>query len=157
MAGGTPKKQRKTRTTNLSQEEIKEALSPRQELFCILYSTDKWCFGNAAAAYADAYNLSPSQRKKSARQLGYQLLTNIYIKAHIHKMMQAGLKNAAVDNALAEVIHQKKDLRSRVAAIGEFNKLNARIKNKLDVTSNNKPLKSNIIVLANFQDEADSE
>lgn len=121
-------------------EKIGSKLTERQKLFCVLYISDKFCFGNATKSYSEAYNLSKEQYDTS-RQNGYRLLTNAYIKAFINKMLDEQLKEERVDRALAETIHQRKDLRSRVAAITEYNKLKARITEKVDLTSKGEAIK----------------
>lgn len=109
-------------------EEVGKELNEQQKLFAILYTTDKNCFGNASAAYAEAYNLNPTQRKKTARQLGYQLLSNIYIKDFIKTFLSASFTDLAVDNELSKIIHQNKQLQPKIQAIAEYNKLKSRIK-----------------------------
>lgn len=118
-------------------EAVGEELSERQKLFCILYTTDKSCFGNAAASYAEAYGLTEAQRKKMARQCGYKLLTNTYVKAFTDKFLSLGFTDAAVDNELAKIIHQNKQLQPKIQAISEYNKLRGRIKSEPETLTQN--------------------
>lgn len=117
-------------------EEVGEELSERQKLFAILYTTDKYCFGNAAAAYAEAYGLSATQKKKMARQCGYKLLTNTYVKEFTDKFLKMGFTDAAVDNELSKVIMQDKSMQPKVQAISEYNKLRGRIGDGGPITQN---------------------
>lgn len=117
-------------------EEVGEELSDRQKLFAILYTTDKTCFGSPAASYAEAYALSEKQRKTTARQLGYKLLTNVYVKRFVSEFLKLGFTDEAVDNELAKVIHQNKQLQPKIQAISEYNKLRARIKDDVPLTQN---------------------
>ncbi len=102
-------------------------LNERQKLFCLLYTTDALCFGNATRSYITAYDLRTDKQKKSARQLGYQLLTNNYIKVHIDKMRKAVFTDKGVDNIIAETMQQRKDLHARMSAVKEYNKLAKRV------------------------------
>lgn len=117
-------------------EEVSIELTERQKLFCILYTTDKACFGNAAASYAEAYGLNDSQRKKMGRQCGYKLLTNTYVKDFTDKFLKLGFTDDAVDNELAKIIHQNKQLQPKIQAISEYNKLRSRIKDDVPLTQN---------------------
>lgn len=109
------------------EEQVGEELTDRQKLFCILYTSDKYCFGNAAASYAEAYGLTENQRKTSARRMGYRLLTNVHIRSFTSNMLKLGFTDEMVDNELAKVIHQNKSLQPKVQAISEYNKLRGRI------------------------------
>lgn len=118
-------------------EEVGEELSERQKLFAILYTTDKSCFGNAAASYAEAYGLTPAQRKNMARNCGYRLLTNAHIKTFIDGFLKLGFTDDAVDNELAKIIYQNKQLQPKIQAISEYNKLRSRIKDELPQVTQN--------------------
>lgn len=138
-------------------EKLSASLNDRQKLFCILYTTDKFCFGNATKSYIEAYNLQKEQYE-SARRMGYHLLTNIHIKKFISKFLDEQLKEEAVDRQLAKVVTQDKDLRSKVAAITEYNKLKARITEKHDITSDGEPIAAINYLLPNGTDnKADTQ
>lgn len=128
----TPKKRakRRTPTEKAIEEIISSDLTERSKLFCLLYTTDAQCFGNASRSYIHAYDLRTDKQKKSARQLGYKLLTNVYIKAQVGNLFKAVFTSKGADNALAELINQRKDLNARLGAIREFNKLKNRVKDE---------------------------
>lgn len=126
----TPNKRgsRRTSTEKAIAEVISSDLNERHKLFCLLYTTDAQCFGNATRSYIHAYDLRTDKQKKSARQMGYFLLTNVYIKGYIDNLFKAVFTNKGADTALSELINQRKDLNARLGAIREFNKLKNRVK-----------------------------
>lgn len=126
MKKKTPTK-KKTVKRIKKEEVIEKTLTDKQKLFCHLYVTDKWCFGNATQSYIEAYNLT-GKSVNSARQNGYRLIANDYIRTHLNKLLDEAFKETYVDRELASVIKQNKDIRSKVAGISEFNKLQNRIK-----------------------------
>lgn len=111
-------------------------LNPKQELFCKLYATDREFFGNGTQAYTEAYK--PKQVGNwynVARSRASELLTNPNILLRINELIDITLNDAHVDKQLSIVITQNADFRSKVSAISEYNKLRARITNKLEVTA----------------------
>lgn len=133
------KKVNKATAKKVIKETIGKLLNDKQKLFCVLYVSDKYCFGNATKSYTEAYDLSKEQYD-TARQNGYRLLTNAYIRKYIDKMLDDQLEEVAVDRELAKLVKQDKDLRSKVAAIAEYNKLKSRITEKHDITSDGDPI-----------------
>lgn len=124
----TPKKvTKKARKEAEKIEEITSSLNERQKLFAQLYTTDKFCFGNASKSYAEAYNFTPTQAKKMARQMGYKLLTNTYIQKYIKEFLHKRFDDNHVDRETTKIITQDKDLKAKVSAISEYNKVKNRI------------------------------
>lgn len=119
---------RKTSTQKAIAEVISSELTERQKLFCLLYTTDAQCFGNASRSYIAAYDLQKPAEKKWARMKGHRLTTNEYIKKHIQKLFDAVFTDKGADNALAEIISQRKDLNARLGGLREYNKLKNRVK-----------------------------
>ena len=136
MAKGNTKKKK---TIAHLAEEVGGSLNERQKLFAILYTTDKNCFGNATSAYKKAYNLTDAQYK-SANVNSHRLIVNDSVQAFIKKFLEERFNEECVDKELAKVINQDKDLHAKNSAIQEFNKLQARILTKVDVTSNGKTI-----------------
>lgn len=131
-----------TRLNELEKEHDKK-LTPKQELFCQLYASDKEFFGNGVQSYIEAYEIDLSKRGayKSAASSAYNLLINTDILKRIDQLLEVnGLNDQAVDKELAFVIMQKADLSAKTAAIREYNKLKARVINKHDHTTNGKDL-----------------
>lgn len=126
----TPKKRAKKRSAldKAIDDVISSDLTERQKLFCLLYTTDAQCFGNASRSYIVAYDLKTPKERKPARQLGWRLLTNDYIIAYRDKLLKAAFTNTGVDKSLSEIIAQKKDMHASLGAIREYNKLKNRVK-----------------------------
>ncbi len=108
-------------------DEVNKNLNDKQILFCILYVQDKQCFANASLSYERAYNLPKEAAKKYARQSGYELLTNSYIRAYIDKMLVDKFNNVPVDQEHSKLIMQNSNLFVKMTAIQEYNKIKKRI------------------------------
>ena len=125
----------KPTTTKKSQ---KEKLNPKQELFCQLYASEAEFFGNGVQAYIEAYDPETSKPNwyKSAQASASRLLSNVIICDRINHLLESkGLNDQNVDKQLLFLINQHADFKSKAAAIKEYNKLKARITEKLDVTT----------------------
>jgi phage terminase small subunit len=129
----------------MSTTETKTALTPKQELFCQYFASDREFFGNGTQSYIEAYNVNLNEKGayQTARACAYESLTKPHILARINELLEVeGLNDVAVDKQLKLVIAQSADYPSKVAAIREYNKLKARIVDKseqtivADVTSN---------------------
>lgn len=110
-------------------EEIYEKLTEKQAMFCLLYTTDKDCFGNAARSYMRAYNLSEKQYK-SALAHGYRLVVNGHVRKYIKKMLLDRYKHSFVDSEHSKLISQDKNLIAKLGAISEYNKVTNRLKER---------------------------
>lgn len=108
----------------------KKKLTPKQELFCKLFATNREYFGNGTQAYAKAYNIDLSQRgKKSiAKASASRLLTFDYISEYINKQLDlGGLNDERVDKELLFLIEQNVNYNVKLGAIKEYNSLRKRI------------------------------
>lgn len=111
-------------------EKLKKKLTPKQELFCRLYVSKEF-FGNGVQSYIEAYNVNLA--KKGAYNVALKEASKNLIKPHIYNYINAlledgGLNDIHVDKQLLFIINQHNDLRSKIAAIKEYNQLKARIK-----------------------------
>jgi hypothetical protein len=114
-------------------------LTPRQELFCRLYATDRDCFGNGAQAYMEAYRGSTTYA--SARTSSSAFLTNPNILKRIRELMELYVNEEVVDRELNFLILQDAEFNTKLGAIKHYNELKQRITKKLDLTSDGGPLK----------------
>jgi len=108
-------------------------LSLRQERFCQLY-VSKDFFGNGTQAYISAYN--PDQKKKNwyqnARAAASELLTKPNMYNRINELLDiAGFNDTNADKQLLFVMNQHADIKAKVAAIRDYNKLKQRITDKV--------------------------
>lgn len=123
-------------------------LNPKHELFCQYYVLNENLFGNATFSYAEAYDykldtlsktrktdkkgktIQDSEYDKACNVCaveGHRLLRNPKIQNRITALLNQILRDEVVDSQLAKVILQDGELRPKVAAIAEYNKLRGRI------------------------------
>lgn len=136
-------------------EKVKR-LTPKQELFCQLYSSDKEFFGNGVESYAEAFDIDISLpgQYNVAKVGAYRLLTTPYVLERINKLLELGpLNDTSVDKQLGFVIAQNADLGSKVAAIREYNKLKKRINDKLPGADKDNP----VYIVSMTKDDADDD
>lgn len=115
----------------------KNKLNPKQELFCQLYSSDQEFFANGTQAYIEAYDIDTSKKGayEGARVSASKLLTNTNILKRINELLELrGLNDPFVDKQLEFLITQNADMKTKISAIKEYNKLKSRILEKSEVT-----------------------
>jgi len=109
-------------------------LTPKQEKFCQLYTTDREFFGNGTQSYIEAYdvNMSRPGAYKSAQASASRLLSNVIILERIDELMEITLNDAHVDKQMGFWITQKASPQASVSAIKEYNQLKGRIVKKIE-------------------------
>ena len=118
-------------------------LTPKQELFCKIYASDREFFGNGTQSYIEAYGIDPSEKGAylRARVEASKLLTKPNILKRIDDYFEAGgLNDSFVDKQLEKLITQDADYKTKLGAIREYNALRSRIQKKIDLTTNGKDL-----------------
>lgn len=126
----------------------KNGLTPKQELFCIYYTSDKESFANGTQSYIEAYDIDVHKKGayRSAQVNASKMLSNAIILKRVNELLDlGGLNEEFVDKQLNFVITQNSDLPSKVAGIREFNKLRGRITEKIDHTTKGKELPTPIL------------
>lgn len=164
-------------------EKILEKLTPKQEMFCRIYTQNTYLFGNGTLAYDQAYGpkleslpqddaiYAPpdpetglrEKIKESSYDSWYQvcsnnasrLLRNARINERVKKLLVESMIDAEVDSELIYTIKQRDDFSAKMRAISEYNKLKSRITQKTDLTSNGNEIKQ--IVGMRIVDESDNE
>ena len=112
---------------------MKKKLTPKQELFCNLFATDRDCFGNGTQAYLKAFSTEKIPIPyKTAKTQASLLLTNPNLTERIRKLMDVFISNEVVDAELAAVILQWADISSKVSAVREYNKVKGRVTDKIE-------------------------
>jgi len=117
-------------------ESVKGELNAKQLLFCNYYVSND-TFGNGVQSYCKAYDIDYSDVKTQgqARHSASMLLNNVNICKHINNLLdEAGLNDNFADKRLLFLITQNEDKATCLNAIKEYNKLRARITDKLEVT-----------------------
>ncbi|HEX9059113.1 MAG TPA: terminase small subunit [Clostridia bacterium] len=118
-------------------EEKEKELTTQQEIFCQLYATDMEFFGNGVQSYIKAYDIDVNKKGayNGARASASRLLADANILARINKILESGgFNDANIDKQLEFLINQSADLNTKLGAIREYNRLKARIIDKVDVT-----------------------
>ncbi len=112
-----------------------KALTPNEELFCILYASDQEFFCNGTQSYTRAFNITVGKNKAkgevsydAVRARAYELLTKPHILKKINDVYETrGMNDTFVDKQLEMLITQNAELRTKLGAIQEYNKLKQRI------------------------------
>lgn len=109
-------------------------LSPKQEMFCRFYTTDREFFGNGVRSYIEAYNPNMDRpgAYNTARARASYLLSNVNILARIDELMEVVINDAHVDKQMAFWIQQKASPQTSISAIKEYNALHQRVVKKID-------------------------
>lgn len=124
-----------------------EGLNEKQELFCQVYATDKEMFGNGTQSYLEVYGLKDYTTGAgitydAAMAASSRLLSDVKIISRINSLLETGgFNDQNVDKQHLFLINQYADKKVKLGAISEYNKLKARITNKLDITTKGKAFK----------------
>ena len=135
--------------------KTEQGLNLQQEEFCQQYiGKDTELFGNGAQCYLAVYG--KEYQEKNKKPMSYlvaiassaRLLANVKIIERVNSLLETGgFSNENVDKQHLFLINQHADLRTKLGAIGEYNKLKARIQSKLDLTTNGKDI---VLKLVNY-------
>lgn len=142
----------------------------KQELFCELYTSNMTprFFGSGQECYAYAYGhqsrideidallIGPARERKGhsivalkaeqkrkrhiSSSAGARLLTTVDIKARCNYLMDQLFNDEIMDRELMYTLQQRHDLGSKMVAWGHAAKLRNRIRDKVDVTHEFKPI-----------------
>jgi len=124
-------------------KEAKTKLTTKQKVFCELYATSEEFFCNGVQSYIKAYKIKKKGNwYNNAKTSAYELLTKPYILKYIDKLLNLrGLNDSFVDKQLELLITQNADLKSKLGAVKEYNRLKLRITKQLDLTSKGEPIR----------------
>lgn len=114
-----------------------ESLNLKQEKFCQLYSCDKEFFANGVQSYIEAYEPDTTKPNwyKTACARASQLLSSVKVLKRINELLELrGLNDAFVDKQLEFLVTQNSELRTKLSAIQEYNKLKTRVMERSEVT-----------------------
>jgi hypothetical protein len=121
--------------TKLTFKNSKIALTPEQEKFCQIFSSDVECLGNGTQSYIQAFNVNVNRKGayRVAATMANRLLKKAYINARIAEFLdETGFNDLNVDKQLTFVVNQNADFSSKVAAIREYNRLKKRVLEQSD-------------------------
>ena len=107
-----------------------DGITPKNEIFCQLYASDREFFGNGTQSYIEAYDIDLSTKGayKSAQAAASRLLSNVIILKRIHDIMEhAVLNDEYVDKKMGFWIMQEANPMASIAAIKEYNKVKKRV------------------------------
>jgi hypothetical protein len=112
-------------------KQLRNKLSPQEERFCVLYSSDREFFGNGVQAYIEAFDtdLSKKGAYNRAKTAAFKLLTRGNILDRINELLELrGLNDPFVDKQLELVVTQNASFDAKIKAIREYNSLRGRYK-----------------------------
>ena len=130
--GGHIKAKHDNKKTRVGDIDKRTRLTPQEETFCTLYSTDKEFFGNGVQSYIEAYDVDVGKGKgqQSYEYCRYRasfLLKKKNILNRINELYEAGgLNDVHVDKQLELLITQNAEYNPKLGAIREYNKLKKR-------------------------------
>lgn len=105
-------------------------LTLKQTKFCQLFtSSDINFFGNATRCYAEAYgiDITTKEGEANASASSSRLLTNAKVEQRIATLLEKqGLSDSAVDAQHFFLIRQNVDLKTKMTAIKEYNRMRSR-------------------------------
>lgn len=110
------------------EKKERKVIGPKEELFCRYYSQSGQAFGNATLSYALAFGKDISKRKQYnvCSELGSRLLRKVEIYGRCEEILEETIEEKIVDKELAKVIKQDGNLKVKVAAITEYNRVHGR-------------------------------
>lgn len=115
-------------------------LNAEQEEFCQIYTSEGEFFGDGTNSYIEAYDIEVGRGEgrvtyESCRSSASRLLTNVNILKRIDELLsEEGFSEQYADKTLKFLMTQKANLNVTLGAVGEFNKLRGRIRDKIDHT-----------------------
>jgi len=123
--------------SELSPLEIlaKYKINAQQELFCQYWTSPTEFYGSGVESYLAAYHKDPSNKKDRATAYvqASALLTNLKVLARIDSLLSLdGFNDQNIDKELLFIIKQSKDFGSKLGAIREYNKLKARVTERIE-------------------------
>ena len=120
----------------IDSEIIWEKLTPRQEKFCQLYTTDTSCFWNWVTTYLEVYDVDTTKPHwyKNACSLASRLTSNAKVYNRINELLEEqGLNDEFADKQMLFIMSQHTDLSNKLWAIREYNRLKQRVLKKIEL------------------------
>lgn len=123
------------KTSKKSAAKTEQGLNLQQEQFCQYYvNADREMFGNGTQCYLEVYGEEYQEKHQRpmkydvARALASRLLTKDNVIKRINELLETGgFNNENVDKQHLFLINQHADLKTKMAAIREFNALKKRV------------------------------
>lgn len=128
---------------HIPDEPVLENLSLRQKRFCQLYALDARFMGNWAQTYMEVYDIDTDKPNwyKTVCSAASRLLGNVKVYTYINELLiSEWLNDQFADKQLLYLMSQHDDKTAKTAAIKEYNKLRARIIEKVEVNNINSKL-----------------
>ncbi|MBW2648116.1 MAG: hypothetical protein JRE23_18550 [Deltaproteobacteria bacterium] len=137
----------------------KQLKKTKEEMFCVLFASDREFMGNGVQSYLEAYDpkVKPGYYKV-AQNAAHRLLTKAIINSRIAFLIEAELNDLQVDKQLSFMVAQNADLKVKLGAVKEYNALKQRVINRMEHTGKDgKAIEFNISVTKTYKDKnADS-
>lgn len=115
------------------QYQYPAALNLKDEMFCRYFASPTEFYGNGVQSYAAAHDLQVNSfNYDSIKAMASNLLIRPVILERINQLLDKdGLNDEFVDKQLLFLVTQGVDFRSKLGAIREYNKLKARVADRL--------------------------
>lgn len=127
-----------SRRYNMASDKVlNNGLNLQQERFCQLYVSKEF-FAHGTESYSEAYGIKlDAESYNTCKTNASRLLLNADILARINELLDlSGMNDEFIDKQLTFVATQNADLNAKMKAIDSYNKLKARITEKLDIKTN---------------------
>lgn len=129
------------KTSSKTAAKTESGLNLEQEEFCQLYAgasaIDRDLFGNGTQCYIEAYDVDKSKPfwYEKAMSSASRLLRNVKVIGRINELLQeGGFSDENVDKQHLFLINQHADLKTKMAAIKEYNAVKKRVEaNKIEL------------------------
>ena len=110
-------------------------LTPKQEMFCKLYTNGGEFFGNGTQSYIEVYKPKRiGNWYQTARSVSSEILTNPNICKRIDELLSAdGFNDQFMDKQILFLATQYSDFNAKIRAIQEYHKLKKRITEKMEI------------------------
>ncbi len=128
-----------TEVSEKTATKTKDGLTLMQEEFCQLYiNADRELFGNGVQCYLETFGDQYHKEKK--RPMKYEVacvlaskeLSKVKVIGRINELLETGgFNDTNVDKQHLFLINQHADLKTKMAAIKEYNTVKKRVDNKL--------------------------
>lgn len=131
------------KTSKKTATKTEDGLNLKQEEFCKLFANaefaDRDFFGNGTQCYLEVYGYKDDENQakityETARANASRLLTKANIINRINELLETGgFNDQNIDKQHLFLINQFADLKTKIAAIKEYNTLKRRVENKIEI------------------------
>lgn len=136
----------------LKVSEREPTLSLQQEMFAQYFVSETEFYGNGVQSYCKAYDvqITPFNYDMIKSRCARLLMTPLVMKRISDLLHEDGFNDGHADKHLLFLMTQNMDMRSKLGAIREYNKLKSRVESKLQLDA---PITSITVITAKKREE----